>query len=593
MSDAANAHSAYFKLYLCFAGSISILSLIAQSVPALGETSEPDAVSPIMTTEAVSQEAGGQGCWGAGENVHKNRLGVVCSLASASLPHSETLPAPTVQEGQQNTDSDAPMAQVTSVSQLGDVQPTDWAFQALQSLVERYGCIAGYPDGTFRGNRALTRYEFAAGLNACLDRVNELIAAPTSDLFRQEDIATTKRLQAEFAPELAALRGRLDMLEARSAELEANQFSTTTKLSGQVIFAVNGGAFSGDRIVDPRGAVITNQQPNPTFLYRASLDLNTSFSGTDLLKLRLDSVSARGGDNAGGFLEPYFGSVFEFTVRGTPDTELGISRLYYTFTPFKDFSLTVGPAIVTTDYIDINSYANGNGIDFSTLALVNNYLLFPVNGPSAGAVLNWNPGQGPFKVRALYAAADAANPNPNNQRVVGSVFPFARLLYPDGGGDRGLFGSPYQGTVELEYSLSKAFAVRLQYSGGNVFDGRFDVFGANVELALNKQLAVFGRYGYSNYNNTAFGDIHPNYWMAGVSLRNLFVPGAVAGVAAGQPFIDNAVGNATQTNVEGFYNFPLSDNIQVTPLIQLITNPANQDSNGTIVTGSVRTVFSF
>ena len=62
-----------------------------------------------------------------------------------------------------------PMAQVTSVSQLSDVQPTDWAFQALQSLVERYGCIAGYPDGTYRGNQATTRYEFAAGLNACLD----------------------------------------------------------------------------------------------------------------------------------------------------------------------------------------------------------------------------------------------------------------------------------------------------------------------------------------------------------------------------------------------------------------------------------------
>ena len=37
---------------------------------------------------------------------------------------------------------DEEAAQVTSVSQLSDVQPTDWAFQALQSLVERYGCIA-------------------------------------------------------------------------------------------------------------------------------------------------------------------------------------------------------------------------------------------------------------------------------------------------------------------------------------------------------------------------------------------------------------------------------------------------------------------
>lgn len=72
-----------------------------------------------------------------------------------------------------------PMAQVTSVSQLRDVQPTDWAFSALQSLVERYGCIAGYPDGTYRGDRPLSRYEFAAGLNACLDRVNEFIATPS------------------------------------------------------------------------------------------------------------------------------------------------------------------------------------------------------------------------------------------------------------------------------------------------------------------------------------------------------------------------------------------------------------------------------
>ena len=62
------------------------------------------------------------------------------------------------------------MDQVTSVTQLSDVQPTDWAFQALQSLVERYGCIAGYPDGTYKGNRAMTRFEFAAGLNACLDK---------------------------------------------------------------------------------------------------------------------------------------------------------------------------------------------------------------------------------------------------------------------------------------------------------------------------------------------------------------------------------------------------------------------------------------
>lgn len=133
-----------------------------------------------------------------------------------------------------------PMAQVTSVSQLRDVQPTDWAFSALQSLVERYGCIAGYPDGTYRGDHPLSRYEFAAGLNACLDRVNEFIATATSDLVAREDLITLEKLQAEFATELAAVRGRVNNLEARTAEITANQFSTTTKLSSFTIVGMQG-----------------------------------------------------------------------------------------------------------------------------------------------------------------------------------------------------------------------------------------------------------------------------------------------------------------------------------------------------------------
>jgi hypothetical protein len=108
---------------------------------------------------------------------------------------------------------DDPMAQVTSVSQLRDVQPTDWVFGALQSLVERYGCIAGYPNQTYRGDRPMTRYEFAAGLNACLDRVNELIATATNDLVSREDLIALEKLHKEFATELAAVRGRVDNLE--------------------------------------------------------------------------------------------------------------------------------------------------------------------------------------------------------------------------------------------------------------------------------------------------------------------------------------------------------------------------------------------
>ena len=136
------------------------------------------------------------------------------------------------------------MDQVTNVSQLQDVEPTDWAYEALRSLVERYGCIAGYPDGTFRGNRALSRYEFAAGMNACLLQIEKLIAASSADFVTKEDLATLQRLIDEFGAELATLRTRVDNLEGRTAFLESHQFSTTTKLAGEAIFGV-ADAFGG------------------------------------------------------------------------------------------------------------------------------------------------------------------------------------------------------------------------------------------------------------------------------------------------------------------------------------------------------------
>jgi hypothetical protein len=126
---------------------------------------------------------------------------------------------------------------VTSVNELTDVQPTDWAYQALQSLVERYGCIAGYPDRTYRGNRALTRYEFAAGLNACLDRLAELLPESGAS---DADLETLQRLQSDFAEELALLGGRVDALAARTADLEARQFSPITQFSGLAIIGLQG-----------------------------------------------------------------------------------------------------------------------------------------------------------------------------------------------------------------------------------------------------------------------------------------------------------------------------------------------------------------
>jgi porin len=522
-------------------------------------------------------------------NPIKNTTLFVSALSILTLNTYSAKAETSIDRSQTQLDQSS-LNQFTNVKDLVDVKPTDWAAEALQSLVERYGCITGYPNSTFRGDRTMSRYEFAAGLNACLNRISELVA--TSNTLAKEDLDKLQRLQQDFSAELATLGSRVDVLETRTATLESNQFSTTTKLSGQVIMSVSGGGFDGDRIVDPSGIEIADSDPNTTFFYRAGLDFDTSFYGTDQLKIRLETGSGGALDNAASFLEPNFGSGIDYSGKPPTNGELILDRLIYTFQPIKDLKVSLGPDFRSTDYIDRNSYANLSFLDFNTQAFVNNYVLFPVDGPNAGAAVDWKPNGGAFSLRATYVAADAANPS-NNGFIIGAV-PFTRVLYPGpGSGDRGLFGDTYQGIVELEFAPSRSFAVRLQYSGGEVFANKFDVIGANVEFAITPKLGIFGRYGYSGYDSTVFGDIEPNYWMAGVAARDLFKEGALAGIAIGQPFIASEIGDGTQTNFEAFYNYPFSRNIQVTPSVQVIDNAGNQDSNGTVFVGTLRTVFMF
>ncbi|MFO5494717.1 MAG: iron uptake porin, partial [Cuspidothrix sp.] len=171
-----------------FLGAALLVSSTAIATPATGNA------NPTTTKEALSLET--------------SATKEVAPQSQAVAPESKEAQL-LAQVNRYSNENNNSLSQVTSVSQFTDVQPTDWAFQALQSLVERYGCIAGYPNGTFRGNRALSRYEFAAGLNACLDRVNELIATATADMVTKQDLATLQRLQEEFSAELATLRGRV------------------------------------------------------------------------------------------------------------------------------------------------------------------------------------------------------------------------------------------------------------------------------------------------------------------------------------------------------------------------------------------------
>jgi Carbohydrate-selective porin, OprB family len=149
----------------------------------------------------------------------------------------------------------------------------------------------------------------------------------------------------------------------------------------------------------------------------------------------------------------------------------------------------------------------------------------------------------------------------------------------------------------------------MQYTRASVNNLDYDIGGVNLEWAINPHIAVFGRYGFGSIKNrgtllattlptlinaaSTATNLSPSTFSAGLAFPNLFKQGALAAIAVGQPFIESNVGNSTQTNVEAFYNFPITENISITPDLQFICNPNNNSSNGTITVGTVRAVFSF
>ena len=486
------------------------------------------------------------------------------------------------QINQDTVASTEPMASVTSVSQLSDVQPTDWAFQALQSLVERYGVIAGYPDGTFRGNRAMTRYEFAAGLFAVLNRVNELIAADLVAKVSREDLATLQKLQEEFAAELATLRSRVDSLEAYASELEANQFSTTTKLGGRIVFAVNGGTITGETRDRP--------DPNVTAFSYGLINFETSFTGSDLLFTQL-ILGSGGLQDEATKVTPAILSFLDYSGVG-PDVFL--RRLYYNLPLSEDLTASVFIRANASDYVDFNNYANNSFADFSTSLFLYNLLLMAGDPTGSGVALTWNPNEGPLTLKAFYRADAAAEADPKTTNVFYSDP--ARAGRDNRGG---VFGDPNLAIFEAEFAPSESFVFRAAYSLGSQGGAGYSVIAGNVEYAPFEGFAIFGRFGHAFDYTDVLGvgvrdnGANPNYWMAGLAFPDLFLEGAWAGVAVGQPFVEDSVGDVTQFNIEAFYRFPINDQITLTLLVQVINNPGNSSSNGTLYTGTLRMYFQF
>ncbi|GAX37985.1 iron uptake porin [Nodularia sp. NIES-3585] len=484
----------------------------------------------------------------------------------------------------ENLIKDQVMAQITSVSQLSDVQPTDWAFQALQSLVERYGCIAGYPNSTYRGNRALTRYEFAAGLNACLDRVNELIATATSDMVTQQDLATLQRLQAEFSAEIATLRGRVDSLEARTSELEANQFSTTTKLQGEVV-AVISDVLRGSRV---NGQNITDR--NTTLGARTRIEFVTSFTGRDTLFTRIQANNIFGPNL--GTPEGSFAFAGE---DGTTNAE--IDALFYEF-PLgeKTQVIAIANAGAADDITDTVNIFDGDG---STGALstfgTRNPIYKQMDGAGLGVTHQFSDSLG---ISLGYLSGSANDPSGQNGLFNGAYGALAQLTIRPS--DRIALGLTYINSYRQPLVSGSTNATLEDLPADTPFSS--NSYGVQASLGISEKVVLGGWAGYTNSRSLTGDRGEADIWNYAVTLGfpDLGKKGNLAGIIAGiEPQVRSSSiagvnrDRDTSYHLEAFYQYRLTDNITVTPGLIWLTSPNHDSDNDNVVIGALRTRFNF
>lgn len=498
-------------------------------------------------------------------------------------------------------EQDDALGQVTNINQLRDVSPTDWSYEALRSLVDRYGCISGFPNQTFRGNKPLSRYEFAAGLNSCLNQIERLIASNGS--VSPDELVTIGRLSEEFSAEIAALGERVDNIEERIAVSEDQQFSSTTKLSGEAVFSL-GNIFTGD---DATGQEIDSET---VFGNRARLAFNTSFTGKDLLLTQF---------TAGNF--PFFSATtgtFEGDLGLIADNGNDLSALValYAF-PISDRTTVVlegfgGIAFDFTDTISPLDQFNDTASGAISAFDQRNPIYNQVFGSGIGIKSELSDS---FEVSAGYLAPSAADPSDGNGLFNGSYSALGQLVFKPG--DRLKLGLTYVNSFNGSDNFSGSNLSNLnsfiQGTTGVTAPVSSNSYGVEASFNVSDHIILAGWGGYTkntvreavaaNGITISEGDQDVWNWAVTLALPDLLKEGNLGGLVFGmEPRVTdsdiNIAGVAatdpdTSFHIEAFYQYQLNDNIAITPGAIYITAPDHNSNNDGILIGTLRTTFTF
>lgn len=483
------------------------------------------------------------------------------------------------------------MRTVTSVADLSDVKPTDWAYQALQSLVDRYGLMIGDQNSQFRGNQPVSRAEFVAGLNAAMIQINALLETEFAQYATQKDLELLKQLQEKFAQDLAAAKAEpsFQNINQYLEQVQKRAFSTITKLDGEVIFAAN--IISSGRKLPDRRAMIDD---SIAFGSRVKLDLDTSFTGKDRLTTSLKTGNLAELDDATGT------NMARTVFQGDRRNRLELDEISYRF-PVGDRTrlrvIALGGSL--TDFArSLNPLLDDTGTGATSRFGQRNPIYRQGGGSGIGVTHRFNE---QLTLSLGYLARNANNPL------------------------TGLTKAPYGAIAQLTVSPVDALDIALTYvrsynsintrTGSEIANDPFrdrsnaivgNSIGVQSQLSLSQRVLVTGWLGWTHATATDLPG-NPNAsiinWALTLSITDLGKPGNLLGVIFGQPpkTIRNQfavrqksyVDPDTSLHLETFYQWRVIDNINLSLGLIVILNPEHNRNNDTLYIGTLRSTFTF
>ncbi|MEY4520615.1 MAG: hypothetical protein RLZZ499_3215 [Cyanobacteriota bacterium] len=462
---------------------------------------------------------------------------------------------------------------IPSVSKLKNIHTRDWEYRALQSLAQSYNCTSQWQSD--RRNSPISRYEFAVGLNNCLQRIDTITIS-------QQDLIILQRLQQDFAQELARLTTKVEQLKTNITQLESQQFSTTTKFNGQALFF----------LTDSFGQEDNSQT---TFGYRTRLIFDTSFSGQDLLRIRLEST------DLGRLDDVTDTSLSRLSVDSDSDNQIEISELSYTFPASDRTEILFGTAGVSLN--DVGEVLN------------------PFSSSSSGAVSRFGR-RDPATLRAPGGSGIGIKQEFSDE-ILGFAGYFINnedVADPDAG--RGLFGSSHSAIAQLVIEPQDELALAATYTrtyernddvnlmGSTGVEEANEPFGQNATTSNNfglqanwevtSGLEIGGWFGYTQAQQQQNGDASATILNGALTFAfpDLGAENNLGGIIIGVPPIisghddDNLITEDTPIHIEALYRIEVNDYIEITPGGFVILNPDTEDGN-TLWVGTVRTEFSF